>query len=59
MEDDYEDRDYDFDDDRDEYEEREEGRLAEIADNCTCGAWQFNESRTKVFHVADCCCGAE
>ncbi len=50
---------YDDDDDRDDWEEREEERLAEIAETCTCGAWQFNETRTKVFHVADCCCGAE
>ena len=51
--------DYDEDDDRDDWEEKEAERLAEIADKCTCGAWQFNEQRTEVFHVADCCCGAE
>ena len=51
--------DYDYEDDREDYLDKEAERLAEIANNCTCGAWQFNEKRTEVFHVADCCCGAE
>lgn len=45
----------DFDrDDEDEWREQEE---YEIALNCTCGAWGIRNNR--VYHIADCICGAE
>jgi len=45
-------------DDEEDLEERRENERAEIAANCTCGAWGFNKSGF-VYHVADCICGAE
>jgi hypothetical protein len=57
-----EDDDDEIEDDDDYYERQQEAREEEramIAWNCTCGAWTFNEEKTKVYHVADCICGAE
>ena len=39
-------------------EEQRENERAEIASNCSCGAWVFSKSGA-VCHVADCICGAE
>ena len=53
-EDDY----YDEEWEREEIMERREEELAERAATCSCGAWVFGKDG-KVYHVADCCCGAE
>jgi hypothetical protein len=55
--------DDDFDDDSDEYDpddfyERQQEELQDRAMDCTCGAWKLGKSG-EVYHVADCCCGAE
>jgi uncharacterized Zn finger protein (UPF0148 family) len=50
--------DFDEDDWREEMEERRQEELAERAATCECGAWVFGKDG-KVYHVADCCCGAE
>jgi hypothetical protein len=58
---DFYDDDEDYDDDYyddDYYQERREEELQERASNCTCGAWRMSKTG-EVFHVADCCCGAE
>lgn len=44
--------------DEDFYREQHEKELEERAWNCSCGAWQIGKDG-KVYHVADCCCGAE
>lgn len=44
--------------DADDLEERRENERAEIAMNCSCGAWIFAKNGS-VLHVADCICGAE
>lgn len=49
---------YDEDEDDDDYYERQQEELQERAMNCTCGAWKLGKSG-EVYHVADCCCGAE
>lgn len=49
----------DDEEDEDDIIERREIERAEIAYNCSCGAWVFSTDRTKVLHVADCICGAE
>lgn len=53
----------DYDDEEDEDEDDIIERLAndrfELALSCSCGAWTLSEDKTKVFHVADCICGAE
>ena len=54
---------YDEDDYSDEYNpddfyERQQEELQERAMECTCGAWKLGKSG-EVYHVADCCCGAE
>ena len=54
----YDDYDEDSDYDDDDYFEREQEELQERAMNCTCGAWKMSKSG-EVYHVADCCCGAE
>lgn len=56
----YMDADEQLDDywDEEDEEESEYERQAEIADACTCGAWQFNLKGIPV-HIADCYCGAE
>ena len=54
----YDDYDEDSDYDDDDYYEREHEELQERAMNCTCGAWRMSKSG-EVYHVADCCCGAE
>lgn len=46
---------YDLDELQKEIEEEEK---YERASNCTCGAWIITK-RGNVYHVADCCCGAE
>ena len=56
--DDYFDDDDDYFGDDDDYMERHEEEMQERASNCTCGAWKMSKSG-EVFHVADCCCGAE
>ena len=48
---------YDNDND-DDYYERQQEELQERAMYCTCGAWKLGKSG-EVYHVADCCCGAE
>jgi hypothetical protein len=48
----------DYFDDDDDYMERHEEEMQERASNCTCGAWKMSKNG-EVFHVADCCCGAE
>ena len=54
--DDYDDRDEnDYDDD---FYERQQEELQERALDCTCGAWKLGKNG-EVYHVADCCCGAE
>jgi hypothetical protein len=53
--------DDDYEDDDDFYERLEEQKQEELwerAHECTCGAWQ-HDNKGNVFHVADCCCGAE
>lgn len=47
-----------YDDDEDDIEERRENERAEIAYNCKCGAWVFGKDG-RVYHVADCVCGAD
>lgn len=46
---------------REDYEERireeRQEELFERAAACTCGAWVAKD--WEVYHVADCCCGAE
>lgn len=53
--------DYLYDNDEryeeDEARDLEEQRKYEIASNCTCGAWYIQQN--KVYHSADCICGAE
>lgn len=44
--------------DEEYYKEKREEELAERAESCICGAWQFAKNGT-VIHVADCYCGAE
>jgi len=56
--DDYFDDDDDYFGDDDDYMERHEEEMQERASNCTCGAWKMSKNG-EVFHVADCCCGAE
>jgi hypothetical protein len=58
--DDFYDDDFDeYDNDNDDdYYERQQEELQERAMNCTCGAWKLGKSG-EVYHVADCCCGAE
>ena len=54
--DDYDDSDEnDYEDD---FYERQQEELQERAMECTCGAWKLGKSG-EVYHVADCCCGAE
>jgi hypothetical protein len=55
LEDKMSDIDFGYDDDNDDYKTIEE-REQEEAEECHCGAWQWNESRGKYIHVADCCC---
>lgn len=50
--------DDDFMDDEDDIEERRENDRAEIALNCTCGAWGFSKTGAPV-HISDCICGAD
>jgi hypothetical protein len=42
------------DDENDDIDEEME--LLEIAASCKCGAYRIKDN--KVYHVADCCCGA-
>lgn len=44
--------------DADDEEERWAEEEAEYAATCTCGAWVFGKDG-KVYHIADCFCGAE
>lgn len=53
-----EDDDYDELDWEEEEQEREEEEMAERSSFCSCGAWVFGKDG-KVYHVADCYCGAE
>lgn len=49
---------YDEDDWYEEQMQRKAEQMAERASMCKCGAWQFGKDGN-VYHVADCCCGAE
>lgn len=49
----------DDDEDEDDILERLENDRFELALSCSCGAWTISADKTKVFHVADCICGAE
>lgn len=40
------------------YQEKAEEEREQRALECSCGAWQMGKDG-KVYHVADCCCGAE
>ena len=61
-----EDEDYyeEDEEDEDDYYERlkeeqeEQAQEQEIALNCICGAWKI-DAFGQVYHVGDCCCGAE
>ena len=59
-----EDEDDYYEEDEDDYYERlkeeqeEQAQEQEIALNCICGAWKI-DAFGQVYHVGDCCCGAE